>query len=100
MRSNEKDFFSEFQQQLKKLRPWSFLMLFLFVAFLIFSILIFTFELDPIYLQILGGSILIIFIPLLFIYIKYSRCPNCKKFMGRDVGNFCPICGVKIRSTE
>lgn len=100
MSNNEKDFSTEFQQQLKKLRPWSFVMLFLFLAFLVLSLLIFTLGIDPLYLQILGGIILISFIPLLFIYVKYSRCPSCKKFMGRDVGNFCPLCGVKIRSTD
>lgn len=100
MQNEKKDFTSEFQLQLKKLRPWSFLIVALFLLFLLATLIIFIFELEILYLQIISGIILTSFIPLLFLFVKYLRCPNCKKFMGRNVGNFCPLCGVKIRSTE
>ncbi|HPG73918.1 MAG TPA: hypothetical protein PLM49_06465 [Bacteroidales bacterium] len=29
--------------------------------------------------------------------VSVLRCPACKKWMGRDVGKFCPNCGVKLR---
>ncbi len=30
--------------------------------------------------------------------VSVLKCPACKKWMGRDVGKFCPNCGVKIRA--
>ena len=94
----KQDFRQEFTTQRKKLRPWAILLLVLITFLLIVTpILFFVIELDK---NLFTGYLTIFVILSLFILakvVKLSKCPSCKKYMGRDIGKSCSNCDVKIQ---
>ena len=95
---NEKqDFSEEFIAQRVKMRPWAILIALVFLAIIVvLPLLFFTIGLSTTFFTIyvtVSAALLIIALPSV---IKLSRCPSCKKYMGRDISKFCPVCGVKI----
>lgn len=94
-----KNFTQEFALQRKKFRPWAILILLTVLALgvvlpLLFSVLTFSPTFFKTYITI-GSVVLLFAIPSA---IKYSKCPNCKKFMGRTISKFCPTCGAQIQN--
>lgn len=92
----KKDFTQEFAQQRKAFRHWALLILLTIIALGVVLPLLFSFL--TLSLTFLKTYLTICVILLLFSFpaaIKYSKCPHCKKFMGRTVSKFCPNCGVQ-----
>lgn len=92
------DFTKQYKKQREKFRPWAIFMLVIMTALtIILPILAITIQIDKsfvmTYVAICVG-LLILTVPSL---IKASKCPNCKKYMGRDLSRFCPVCGVQIQ---
>lgn len=94
--NSEKDFSEQYGRTLKAFRPWVISILLWIVIFFGGFIYIVT-SFDAKYLLVFFVIMCILAIPSGRAILKASRCPSCKRFMGRDVGNFCPICGVRIR---
>lgn len=44
-------------------------------------------------LAVLGVVLLAVALPLNLVWM---RCPECGKWLGRDLGNFCKTCGAQI----
>lgn len=98
MSETVKDFSEEYSQTLKKTKPWSYVFISLF-ALLIFvtpALLIFFNHLENFVLVFVIVCFALL-ITVSVILVKAMICPSCKKFMGRDIGSFCPLCGVRIR---
>jgi len=92
------DFSKEFSKQRAKFFPYAIaLAIMAFAIIIILPILFFIFSLSETFLiayLIICLGILLVCIPS---WLKTSTCPNCKKFMGRDLSKFCPVCGVRIK---
>ncbi|HNQ68420.1 MAG TPA: hypothetical protein PKN32_08580 [Bacteroidales bacterium] len=94
----EKDFSNQYREQVKKFKPWGILIFvdfILIIAGLPFAYFVFN-------LNSTGIIIYLVFCALLLLvcvpfFINVLKCPNCGKFMGRDVGKYCSQCGVRIR---
>jgi hypothetical protein len=39
-------------------------------------------------------------IPVVRPFVRVLTCPSCEKFMGRDIGSFCTMCGVRLRKEK
>lgn len=93
-----KDFTKEFSTQRAKFLPYAIITsVTIFGIIIVLPVLFFILEFGKnfltIYLAVCLG-ILLICIPSM---ILFATCPNCHKYMGRDLSKFCPVCGVKIR---
>ena len=44
---------------------------------------------------VLGGN-LVLLVALAVPLLRAHRCPHCRRFMGRDLGSLCPLCGAKL----
>ncbi len=94
----KKDFTKEFSNQKTNFRPWGILLLVSVLALLVvLPILFFVLKLVQAFLIIYILVFVILLILTLPKVIKLSKCPSCKKYMGRDVSKFCPVCGVQIQ---
>ena len=98
MTDSKKDFIKEFSIRRKKFRPWAIFGIIAFLFAIVGApILYLTWsvfgEIYTVYLTI----ILLLLIPVIYKMIQFSRCPSCKKYMGRDIGSFCTRCGVQIQ---
>lgn len=96
----EKDFSEVYQRKIKRFRPWAWY--FFSCAFLILGIPVVIISMGwgsdtLLYFELI---MLVLLIPVVIQWIKTLRCPHCKKFMGRDTGMFCPLCGVRIRKEK
>lgn len=98
MRTSKKDFTKEFEIRRKRFLPWAILILISVLGIIIIlPILYATSDLDIKSLGIYGTIFAILLMLAINKVIQYSKCPNCKKYMGRDISKFCPICGVQIQ---
>ena len=99
MNTDKKDFVEEYRQQTQAFKPWAFVTLFIFVAIVLgLPIAFMIFEIGNVGIFIYILLCLLGLIAMLPVFIKVLKCPSCKKWMGRDVGKFCPLCGVRIRN--
>jgi hypothetical protein len=93
-----KDFTEEYSQTLKKSKPWSYVFILLFaILILVTPALFIFFDNIETFLLVFVIVCLILLLAVSIILVKAMICPSCRKFMGRDIGSFCPLCGVRIR---
>ena len=98
------DYADAYRHQVRKFRPYAMML----GAFILATL---SYSLTVIYLWINGrvshdevadlsriGTIIFAAVICLFIYPIYRarKCPNCNRFMGRNITNNCPLCGVKL----
>ncbi|MDD3740352.1 MAG: hypothetical protein PHH30_03850 [Bacteroidales bacterium] len=98
MLNNEKDFSDQYREKVKKFKPWGILIFVDFVLIIVglpFAYFVLSLNSTGILIYlVLCAILLLVCVPFLITTLK---CPNCGKFMGRDIGKYCPLCGVKIR---
>ena len=98
MPNSKENFTKQFAEQKTKFRPWAVLLLIDTVALtIILPILFFTIKLNKTFITAYITIFAVLIVVALPQVIKVSRCPNCKKYMGRDISKFCPVCGVQIQ---
>lgn len=98
MSQSKKDFTDKFAAQKAKLRPWAILVIVTIIAIIIvLPIMFFTSALDSTFLMVYITVCAIALLSAIPSFITLSRCPNCKKYMGRDISKHCPVCGVRIQ---
>ncbi len=99
MNNQTQNFIKEFSEQRKRFRPWAILVILCTLAIIVVvPILFFLIEITQ---QFIAVYFTIVIIPLVFGFYKtvqFTKCPSCKKYMGRDILKFCPICGVQIQN--
>jgi len=93
----KKDYTDEFSLQLKGYQPWALVLLGWFIILIIGSFAILVLEYTIWLYTFFLIAMLLLFVPIAFRTISTLRCPACRRFMGRDVSRFCPLCGVQIR---
>lgn len=94
----KKDFTKEFTAQKLKLRPWAILILATIVALvLVLPVLFVTLSFGMIFFTSYIALCIVVLLFSIPSVIKASRCPNCKKYLGRDISKLCPMCGVQIQ---
>jgi hypothetical protein len=98
MIKEQQDYSEEYKIQLKKGRVWALYTVLIFLLIIIgLPVSFFAFKLDQIGILIYLGVCLLVMIPAIPKIIALSKCPSCKKFMGKNPQTFCPLCGVRIR---
>lgn len=98
MKKNNKDFIKEYSDITAKFKPTALLMFVALIGLIvILPILYFTINMDQQFLTIFVGACTIMLIFSIPAWLKVSKCPNCKKFMGREISKHCPNCGVQIK---
>ena len=87
----------EFTNQKKRFKPfaWAFLAIVAEVIFL--PILLFFLNVEKWIIGLVVASALFGFVPIGFFWYQSLKCPNCKSFMGKTVGKYCPLCGAQIQ---
>ncbi len=92
------DFTKEFSAQRTTFRPWALLLGFNALAIIIgLPIVYVTLQPGETVLGLVLGVSALLLLATIPAFIKASKCPSCYKFMGREQGKFCPLCGVQIQ---
>ena len=93
---SERDVSEAFNKQLREMRPYGIAFVVVIVG--MFAGLAFvasTGSRDD--LIWVGLPAVLLMVPLGLPIFRAHRCPNCRRFMGRDVGRFCPLCSARLR---
>lgn len=99
MNTLKKDFTQEFSAQKAKLRPWAILALVAVCAVLVVLPVLFgSLNLSREFVTIYWVVCAILLLSVIPAFIRASKCPNCRKFMGKKVSKNCSLCGVKIQN--
>ena len=91
------DYAAAFKQQVKKYRWYARGALALVLVTLIVPFILLAMDVSR---ETFGYFLAGVLVPIVLLVVpiwKMNTCPACRKFMGRDVGSFCPVCGVRIR---
>ncbi len=92
----EKDVIEAFNKQLRKMRPYGIAFVVVILAmFAGLAVVVSTGTRDDLIWVLLPA--LLVMGPLGLPILRAHRCPNCQKFMGREVGRFCPMCAARLR---
>ncbi len=87
-----------FTKQREALRPWAIIMSLGTIAF--FGAILLLYVLNML-TQDLFTMLLVLYTLLLLLSIpkvvSLSKCPSCKRYMGRDIATHCPHCKTKIQ---
>jgi len=86
-----------FEARVKAARPWAFY--FLGWLILVISVPIAMVIVDPAtkHLPMILGILAAAVVPSIAPLARMLRCPSCARCMGRDIGEYCPLCGARIR---
>ncbi len=98
MDNKKQDYIKEYDDIKAKYKPTALLSVLALIAVLVvLPILFFTIHIT---MTILGNFLIVCSIIILVsipAWWKLSKCPACKKFLGRDIGKHCSSCGVQIQ---
>ena len=96
----EKDFSEIYEARLKALRPWAWYFLVWFIIILALPVAMIVSDPDTRLIPPVVLALAVAIIPAVRPFLRVLTCPSCKKFMGRDIGSFCTMCGVRLRKDK
>ncbi len=95
----ENDVSEIYEARLKAARPWAIYLVGWLILLIVAPISIILFDDDlarkywPLLIVLLGAALA----PCIGPIRSLLKCPSCGRFMGRDIGVFCPLCGARLR---
>jgi hypothetical protein len=95
---SEKDVTEAFSKSLRKARPYAIAFVVVLLAmFAGLAVVASTGTRERGDLIWVGLPAVLVMVPLGLAILRAHRCPSCQKFMGRDLGQFCPLCAARIQ---
>lgn len=91
------DVSEQFEAQIRRFRPWAIALLVLLGVLFVAPIVMFACGANIRAIVVAAGGLLVAMLLLGRPAIRASTCPACKRFMGREIGSFCPRCGARVR---
>ncbi len=96
----EQDHSEIYEARLRAFRPWAWYLLAWLVALLAVPLAVMALDPGTGLIPWLVPALALLALPALPALRRVATCPACGRFMGRDIGIFCPLCGTRLRQKD